>query len=1690
MENSNQQRSNQYEVVHAFTGGLDTDTDYDYVKKDSYTMAYNVRMFTEQEGNGTLRAILGVKSLTNDGFINNPDNKELHYTYFDGEVDNDNKLVFKKSNFEIDYVIKSIGIRQYGIIIAKLLDGNKAIYRYNESIENGETKLNIHEIVRGDLFGDNISITSNWEDDDNIKIYIADGEKPIKYINVSPSHDELNYKTRMMTDESLRHHSHIKVLDLVKGNLQSGNVCYIVRPFVKNGHVGLASIRSSMVSLFPSDDENYTEGGKVSENSGKGVKIKYWVPSQYTNIQLYRILYKDGINNPSITLISEHEITNSEDDKTFGESMVCGYFTDYGFDGVDKDISELDFILNYNFVPKVIENKNNILFAANIKDYTNYDKDVEEYDTRSFRFPKNSSYTKILDVEENKYIVSYSDLNTLPNNHDCINPYAKNRDEDEYQYAENSEIIGGSGVNVHYKIIHLKFGEDRAQNWNQYIRPYQISDTTIDEGTIEKDMSTSNNAEFIRIINNTNGHSRDHKVHNDSNLKTDYMKYYYSLDNSTRSDINNTDYLIKSKISHKDHGSLNYSNPMLACDYRSYQRGELYRFGVVFHLKNGSKSSVKWIGDIRFPSLKKSQHRLFDQWGMINTSGNDNVSGEVYQLITYPMGIEFRFANLPKSVEYVEIVRCERDYKSSSIVAQGLVGRMFLEGERNENILRPLPVQTMSDYFGLYTYRSNHTSVDEPLAYVRNEISGVDFSNKLNSNIYSFISPEISYFREDFKKMYDSSNEIDILIGLASPTHVLADKELITEESYNSTNTNYSNVVNIQNPDMPKRLFGRPEAHAYFKGVYLFTNETWMSSYKNKVGVKYPRNYRWKDFTITDRNWYGTSSTLYGKVMDGFMAGSVMPSIGFINPHIKQRYSILRNSHGGSEIGGDTDYLPNLISVYGYNSNNVGKKLPGENIDNTYKMYGKEFSLWTSESYKNIVNIDENWTTSDKKYDEMPNSRLTLVNKLYHPFNKFITGNIDTFDYIDLKESPNYGSYNIEEADYVDLSNKKFTISNVSFIDSIDYDSWDELYSGGFTKPINGESYSVINWTPDGRTDIEASRRFVSVDKANEPMAYFYTNGPSSPKLVFKSNNLNLSIGMIGKVNNTKYSSYFDRSDLNLYNNTNNTKNIRNNINGFEFVDKYGNDSFYHTDTAGQKARALVLNSTFLANIYKPSNYYGGLGYNGRQDNEYITTGFYEANTEDGDCTIFTFNGDTFIGITEAITLHRGMSKKNPTNIHYLDKEDDWNNQTHGQKGQIVTYYPCESTINHHLVRGSQFKKFTANNKLPYSIQDKAGANYYGLQQSDNLYVYNSAYSKSDNVVTNVSTHKYVDENRINDTRIVYSQTKTNDEVIDKWLMFKPADYLDVDNNYGSITDIRKFKNQLLFWQETSFGLLSVKERSLINDVSGASVILGVGDVLSHYDYVSTVYGSSKNRYDNKLSSDGAFYWVDDRNKIIFKYNGQLEPISKTKLVHNVCQLIEKTDRFDLLNNKRFDEIEFSVGNITIVYNERVDRFTTLLTDRYYNHFWYTFNDEEKLICFEYNKPYLRDSGKYDKNGNPIKISITFSTNEQPITTKVFDTIELHMRMRNLGRMVEYFGKSNHLNTEIFNEDLTEISENLYRMKVPFSSDVEKTNSFIRPIQQNRMRGSYLLNRFKFIVNEPDTFALKLAKVKYRKSYN
>ena len=355
--------------------------------------------------------------------------------------------------------------------------------------------------------------------------------------------------------------------------------------------------------------------------------------------------------------------------------------------------------------------------------------------------------------------------------------------------------------------------------------------------------------------------------------------------------------------------------------------------------------------------------------------------------------------------------------------------------------------------------------------------------------------------------------------------------------------------------------------------------------------------------------------------------------------------------------------------------------------------------------------------------------------------------------------------------------------------------------------------------------------------------------------------------------------------------------------------------------------------------------------------------------------TLRVFDGDCYPGLFVYHASHAWYEPNTPAGVR--------------QAG--IYMIPVESDIDLSATWGDTYNKLQSGQK--YYVQDKAAAITSGFVQDKDAYLYNTAYNASPNAMT-YSSIKYTDIDTSNcDTRVHHSQPKTNGEHIDSWLNFKALDFLDVDSRFGSITNMRLFKDTMLFWQNNATGILSINERTILNDTSDNQIILGTGDVLSRYDYISTIYGMIANQYEAETQSNNTQYFWDGHNKELLSYAGgtELSPLTKIKNVRSYINNNDSVQHPSLSYDNKFNELIASVvDDGSIVYNEQTQCFTSV----------YSFNPTYRAVVNDrlyYNSgnSIYRMSVQQPQNatwfGSAAKPSIQYVVNSNAQYPKVFD---------------------------------------------------------------------------------------------------
>jgi len=301
-------------------------------------------------------------------------------------------------------------------------------------------------------------------------------------------------------------------------------------------------------------------------------------------------------------------------------------------------------------------------------------------------------------------------------------------------------------------------------------------------------------------------------------------------------------------------------------------------------------------------------------------------------------------------------------------------------------------------------------------------------------------------------------------------------------------------------------------------------------------------------------------------------------------------------------------------------------------------------------------------------------------------------------------------------------------------------------------------------------------------------------------------------------------------------------------------------------------ALALGLNSTFIVgntdkhiilNYTKDSSLvqYGGVGFSDRINNLYIACG----NLDSG----IVYGGDTFIGMFEYINamLYTNHGAKADTTLPECTE---------------IVYIPLESTINTELRHGSSFSKGQTHYQLCETVAFgnsvyPGASNIWGDYFADyeDVYQYNTAYSAESIGKTFTVKPQFFVNSQVSDYKVIVSEKHINNQITDSWTKWLYNNMIEVNSAYGPITKIITFRNRLVFFQDNAFGLLGFEDRQLLKDNTGLPLTLGVGGILSNFQYVSEKTGT-KSKF-GVIDTGSYLYFVDLNNRKFMLFDGNTD---------------------------------------------------------------------------------------------------------------------------------------------------------------------------------------------------------------------
>ena len=758
---------------NTFEGGMDMDTDVSYAANNTYRYAQNIRLVTNTNGtNGVLQNIDYIKkyekidALKTQKILNAI---AVQYPYHDETLQNTAILLTqdKYSN-----AINSIYL----------------VSDFDKSQLSCRCVMKILWHITADM---NISMIYNYETKSVYKLYVNDSSSGLKIINLADYKEEWGDKEPIQNPSYFDSNALATLIPLslesfTSGNLKSGAYQYFYKLYNDTGIESALSAGSEIIYNYKYNIYNSAEAEGYSDDysTSNGIVLRFIADNtQFDKIKIYRVFWKDNLNEPEISIILQDRISKGNLNYTITDALIQSLTT------VTQE--EFNDIIPYIFKAQIMTSFKNRLFFANIE---SSDWDIpKDWDTRSFRFNKNQQCL-LQDSNGNGTTYSFSQIDSIPYDDDAINPmnvldvYPSGEDN-EYAFQQDGITYGGSGTNIDFEIV---YGEI-------YESPH-ITDSYTADGKL---YDSYNGAA------NVTGSSISIKK-----LKTNVGVTSISL---------NGDQL------------LSYANPYIAAKFQSYQRDEVYRFGIVFYNKNNVTTPVHWICDIRFPSGDTDGCAAF---------ANDitNVNSK-YELIARPFGVKFTIKNFPDEAVAAEIVRCDRTYSDRTVVAQGMLNNTvhfrnvdFDNSDVNADIsngtndIRSPYIPTMREY---------------PQVSREHKITAVIFHGKdgwnVNRNLKTFASPEIC---TNYKsEVIDKSCYMCPVYQLTSDFNSGSSRRFMTQDmSYYSEVSDViaglSTMGTINTEDKPILVIGSHNNTGIIGGVMkYFLHESANSLFKSNKGV-------------------------------------------------------------------------------------------------------------------------------------------------------------------------------------------------------------------------------------------------------------------------------------------------------------------------------------------------------------------------------------------------------------------------------------------------------------------------------------------------------------------------------------------------------------------------------------------------------------------------------------------------------------------------------------------------------------------------------------------------------------------------------------------------------------------------------------------------------------------------------------
>lgn len=398
------------------------------------------------------------------------------------------------------------------------------------------------------------------------------------------------------------------------------------------------------------------------------------------------------------------------------------------------------------------------------------------------------------------------------------------------------------------------------------------------------------------------------------------------------------------------------------------------------------------------------------------------------------------------------------------------------------------------------------------------------------------------------------------------------------------------------------------------------------------------------------------------------------------------------------------------------------------------------------------------------------------------------------------------------------------------------------------------------------------------------------------------------------------------------------------------------------------------------------------------------------------------------------------------------------------------------------------FQKWDCMSTFPYSSEDKnqviditstfiesrinldgradirgdysATMNYSKFNSINNIYSQTDNFFAKTNAVLKDNITKY-------NTGITFSLSKSYNEEIDSWTNIKLINSISLDGNYGDLSALKVFNNNIYFFQKSAVGLVNFNNRVQINTSDGVPIEISNSGKVQGKTYISNFYGCS-NKW-SMVNTASGIYFIDDNNKSILHFNGQsFIDLSATKQVYSwINKNISHSswnltnDSIRVLYDKNTSDIYFTNNKEALAFNEQLGVFSSFYS--YPDVEWlFTLGENSYQVC-RGNIWKLHSGNQYSNFFNKKEnYSISIIANPEFQSDKLFDAIEF--RTNGIEYFTNWKADSYPFNSLVTTNEYQTALSTTDSLKKKFRTwrwQIGRSNTFSNKFKRDRIRNPW-----------------------------